>query len=36
LQEDEVAYGDNFEVEKGRLSLKNARFWILSFYPKTT
>jgi hypothetical protein len=36
LREDEAPYGDDFEVEKSRLSLENTRFWQLSSYPKTT
>lgn len=36
LREDAVAYGDNFEGEKSRLSLENTRFWQLLSYPKAT
>jgi hypothetical protein len=28
--------GDNFKIEKSRLSLENTRFWQFSSYPKTT
>jgi hypothetical protein len=36
LREDEAAYGDDLEGEKGRLSLENTRFWNLFSYPKAT